>query len=36
LPITYKLIAYGLMAVWFVIVIILVIVMVNMGFKPGR
>ncbi|HUE73482.1 MAG TPA: hypothetical protein VMP01_21570 [Pirellulaceae bacterium] len=36
LPFTYKLIAGSLMAVWFVIVIILVIVMVNLGFKPGR
>jgi hypothetical protein len=36
LPFTYKLIACGLMGIWFVIVIILVIVMVNMGFKPGR
>ena len=36
LPFTYKLIAYGLVGVWFVIMIILAIVMVQMGFRPGR
>jgi hypothetical protein len=36
LPLHYKLIAWSLMAVWGVIVILLVIVMINLGFRPGR
>ena len=36
LPLHYKLIAWGLMAVWGLIVILLVIVMVNLGFRMGR
>jgi predicted Zn finger-like uncharacterized protein len=36
LPIHYKLIAWSLMGVWIVIVGILVVVMANMGFRPGR
>jgi len=36
LPLTYKLIGWSLMGVWIVIMILLVIVMVNLGFKPGR
>ena len=35
LPMHYKLIAWSLMGVWLVIVAILVVVMVNMGFRPG-
>ena len=36
LPFHYKLIAWSLMGVWIVIIGILVVVMVNMGFRPGR
>jgi predicted Zn finger-like uncharacterized protein len=36
LPMHYKLIAWSLLGVWLVIVAILVVVMVNMGFRPGR
>jgi predicted Zn finger-like uncharacterized protein len=36
LPLHYKLIAWGLMGVWIVIVALLVIVMVNLGFRTGR
>jgi predicted Zn finger-like uncharacterized protein len=36
LPLHYKLIGWSLMGVWLVIVVILVIMMANMGFRPER
>lgn len=36
LPLHYKLIAWGLMGVWLVVLVILVIAMVKLGFRPGR
>lgn len=36
LPLHYKLMAWAIMGVWLVIVVVLVIVMVKMGFRPGR
>lgn len=36
LPLHYKLIAWGLMGVWLVVLVIIVIAMVQLGFRPGR